>query len=56
MTLLANLATEPAEPSAIPEGTPVFESVPDLVGIIRGGGMPPWSVLWLLASGQDRNP
>jgi maltooligosyltrehalose trehalohydrolase len=56
MTLLANLGVEPAEPSAMPEGALLFESEPDLAGIIRQGRMPPWSVLWLLASGQDRSP
>jgi maltooligosyltrehalose trehalohydrolase len=51
LTLLANLAVEPAEASAAPEGTLVFESEPDLRDMVRGGSMPPWSVLWLLAPG-----
>ena len=51
LTLLANLAAEPAEVSAAPEGTLVFESEPDLRDMVRRGSMPPWSVLWLLAAG-----
>jgi maltooligosyltrehalose trehalohydrolase len=51
LTLLANLAAEPAEASAAPEGTLVFESDPDLRDMVRRGSMPPWSVLWLLAPG-----
>ena len=51
LTLLANLAAEPAEVSAAPEGTLVFESAPDLPGMVRRGSMPAWSVLWLLAPG-----
>jgi maltooligosyltrehalose trehalohydrolase len=54
LTLLANLAAEPAEVGATPEGTLVFESEPDLSGMVRRGSMPSWSVLWLLAPGPER--
>jgi malto-oligosyltrehalose trehalohydrolase len=56
LTLLANLAAAPAELSAIPQGTPLFESEPGLSDVVRQGSMPPWSVLWLLASGRERSP
>jgi maltooligosyltrehalose trehalohydrolase len=52
LTLLANLAAEPAEIDAAPEGAPLFESAPDLSRAVRQGSLPPWSVLWLLASDQ----
>jgi maltooligosyltrehalose trehalohydrolase len=53
LILLANLAAEAAETSATLEATLLFESEPDLAGMVRRGGMPPWSVLWQLASGQE---
>jgi malto-oligosyltrehalose trehalohydrolase len=56
LTLLANLAAAPAELSAIPQGTPLFESEPGLSDVVRQGSMPPWSVLWLLASDRERSP
>jgi maltooligosyltrehalose trehalohydrolase len=55
LILLANLTAEPAEVNAAPEDTLLFESEPDLASAVRGGSMPPWSVLWLLASGQERS-
>jgi malto-oligosyltrehalose trehalohydrolase len=51
LTLLANFAPDAAAVGAAPEGTLVFESEPDLASAVRGAGMPPWSVLWLLDSG-----
>jgi maltooligosyltrehalose trehalohydrolase len=52
LNLLANLAAEAAEVDALPGGTPLFESEPGLSGLVRNGNLPPWSVLWLLASGR----
>jgi hypothetical protein len=56
LALLANLAAEPAEVGAAAEGTPLFESEPGLAGMIQQGSMPPWSVLWLLASDPEATP
>jgi maltooligosyltrehalose trehalohydrolase len=54
LILLANLTAQPAASAARAEGTLLFESEPDLASAVRGGAMPPWSVLWLLAAGQER--
>ncbi|MGH6921254.1 MAG: DUF3459 domain-containing protein, partial [Geminicoccaceae bacterium] len=56
LILLANLAADPADVAAAPEGTLLFESEPGLAGTVRRRSMPAWSVLWLLASGQGRSP
>jgi hypothetical protein len=50
LTLLANLSTEPATVDAVPEGSLLFETEPDLLSAVRGGTAPPWSTLWLLAA------
>jgi malto-oligosyltrehalose trehalohydrolase len=50
LTLLANLSTDPATVDAVPEGSLLFETEPDLLSAIRGGTAPPWSTLWLLAA------
>jgi maltooligosyltrehalose trehalohydrolase len=52
LIVLANLAAEPAAVAASPTGERLFESAPDLVATVRQGGIPPWSVLWLLAMRQ----
>jgi 1,4-alpha-glucan branching enzyme len=55
LSLLANLAAEPAEIGAAPEGTSLFESEAELAGLVRQGSMPLWSVLWLLSSDHGRS-
>ncbi len=53
LVLIANLAAEDAAIGAVPAGLPVFESAPDLQRSMQQGSAPPWSVLWLLAPGQE---
>jgi 1,4-alpha-glucan branching enzyme len=51
LVLIANLAAEDAAIGAVPAGSLLFESAPDLLQSLQQGSAPPWSVLWLLAPG-----
>jgi len=51
LILIANLAAEARPIGALPAGSALFESAPDLQQSLRQGHAPPWSVLWLLAPG-----
>jgi maltooligosyltrehalose trehalohydrolase len=52
LVLIANLAAQAAAIAAVPAGTLLFETEPDLLDSVQRGSAPPWSVLWLLAPGQ----